>query len=357
MQNSANKAKINYVTLLQTLLRGLILSIIFLKNVSVNTFYYIKHKIVTPPPQNVAIPSSEPVLEELYKKDINFYKTTTADDANTNIDATMYDYTLRKTLFAEENNQTEKQWKSRILFENTYRGNIIMYYDAFRMTFSYYSDEQIVPYKALHHAALRYVVKFRCRNFFIDMETFPENPMIEVLKKEDDSLKTKVKINHSIEPIKSQDNKPKPQDNKNNPVFARLKNYNNAPNNKTKPKHLFSNKFVRIGKLCEFNILQKPPNKKIAAVNSLLFSDNPITSVNDFFDDDETLSINVPLCTKEDKEPETATGNSNPFSTDQPKMTSYQLFKMMKKKQEINEVNITDSVFATIPNNDCSFPA
>lgn len=360
MQNTANKAKINYVILLQTLLRGLILSIIFLKNVSVNTFYYIKHKIVTPSPKNAAIPSSEPVLEELYKKDINFYKTMTADDANTNIDATLYDYTLRKTLFAEENNPTEKQWKSRVLFENTYRGNIIMYYDAFRMTFSYYSDEQIVPYKALHHAALRYVVKFRCRNFFIDMETFPENPMIEVLRKEDDSLKTKVKMNHG--PLTgTQDNKPKPQDNKNNPVFARFKNYSNAPNDKTKqqnkPKHLFSNKFVRIGKLCEFNILQKPPNKKIAAVNSLLFSDNPITSVNDFFDDDETLSINVPLCTKEDKEPETATGNTNPFSTDQPKMSSYQLFKMMKKKQEINEANITDSESATIPNNDCSFQA
>ena len=359
MQHSAKKAKINYVGILQSILRGLIISIIFLKNVSVNTFYYIKHKIVTPPPpQNTA----EPVLEEVYKKDINFYKTMTAIDANTNIDSTLYDYTLRKTLFAEENNPTEKQWKSRILFENTYRGNIIMYYDAFRMTFSYYSDEQIVPYKALHHAALKYVVRFRCRNFFIDMETFPENPMIEVLRKEDDSLKTKVKMNHG--PLTgTQENKPKPQDNKtNNAVFARLKNYSNAPNDKNKqqqnkPKHLFSNKFVRIGKLCEFNILQKPPNKKIAAVNSLLFSDNPITSVNDFFDDDETLSINVPLCTKEEKEPETAIGNSNPFSTDQPKMTSYQLFKMMKKKQEINEANITDSEPATIPNNDCSFQA
>jgi hypothetical protein len=256
----------------------------------------------------------------------------TATDANTNIDPTLYDFTLRKTLFVEENNPTEKQWRSRLLFENTYRGNIIMYYDAFRMTFSYYSDEQIVPYKALHHAALKYVVRFRCRNFFIDMETFPDNPMIEVLKKEDDSLKTKSKMNHGS----NTPNNPKPQDNKQNAVFARLKDYSSATNDKTKqqnkPKHMFSNKFVRIGKMCEFNILQKPPSKKIEAVNSLLFSDKPMSSVTDFFDNDD-LDINKEI---PEKEVPKVPSDTNPFSIDQPKMTSYQLFKMMKQKEASN---------------------
>jgi hypothetical protein len=161
------------------------------------------------------------------------------------------------------------------------------------------------------------------------METFPDNPMIEVLKKEDDSLKTKVKMNHGP----STENKPKPQDNKQNAVFARLKNYSDAPNDKNKqqnkPKHLFSNKFVRIGKMCEFNILQKPPNKKIEAVNSLLFSDKPMSSVTDFFDDDD-LDINNEII---EKEVPKVPSDSNPFSVDQPKMTSYQLFKMMKQKE------------------------
>ena len=326
MQNStAKKTNINYVGILQSIIRAIFISIVFLKNSTQTVFFYIKDKIVKQgPPAH-----TEPTIEELYKKDINFYKTMTATDANTNIDPTLYDYTLRKTLFAEENNITEKQWRSRLLFENTYRGNIIMYYDAFRMTFSYYSDEQIVPYKALHHAAMKYVVRFRCRNFFIDMETFPDNPMIEVLRKEDDSLKTKVKMNHGTD---SSSNKPKPQDNKQNAVFARLKNYSDTPNDKNKqqqnkPKHLFSNKFVRIGKMCEFNILQKPPSKKIEAINSLLFSDKPMSNVTNFFDDDDKdLDIGMP------EVPEVPS-DTNPFSVDQPKMTSYQLFKMMKQKE------------------------
>lgn len=287
-------SKINYIGLLQAIIRAIFISIVFLKNSTKTAFFYIKEKIASSKQVYVADP------EEHYKKDINFYKTMT--DANDNIDPTLYDFTLKKTLFVDENNPTEKQWRSRILFENTYRGNIIMYYDAFRMTFSYYSDEQIVPYKALCLAAIKYVVKFRCRNFFIDMETFPDNPMIEVLRKEDDSLKTKVKMNQGP----------------NQPVFARLKNYTSNDKQQNKPKHLFSNKFVRIGKMCEFNILQKPPNKKIEAVNSLLFSDKPMSSITDFFDDID-ISEN--------------TEHTNPFSTDQPKMTSYQLFKMMKQKE------------------------
>ncbi len=339
-----NKAKINYVGLLQSILRGLIISIIFLKNVSVNTFFYIKNKI-TPPPPPKPIPPAEPTLEELYKKDINFYKTMTPEVANSNINPTLYDPVLRKTLFTEENNPTEKYWRSQLLFEHTQRGNIIMYYDAFRMSFAYYSDEQIVSYQALYHAAIKYSVRFRCRNFFIDMETFPDNPMIEVLRKEDESLKTKTKK----EPT-ANNAKPKPQDN--NPVFARLKNYKesgDAAKPQNKPKHPFSNKFVRIGKMCEFNILQRPPNKKIEAVNSLLFSDKPMSSVTDFFDDDdETLSLKMPIETHEDElfmnpseTPKEISENKdvpiNPFSGDQPKMTSYQLFKMMKKNQEKSE--------------------
>ena len=160
------------------------------------------------------------------------------------------------------------------------------------------------------------------------------------------ALKTKTKK----EPT-NDNTKPKPKQD-NNPVFARLKNYKetgDAAKQQNKPKHPFSNKFVRIGKMCEFNILQRPPNKKIEAVNSLLFSDKPMSSVTDFFDDDdETLSLKMPIETHEDdsfmnpsETPKEISENKdvpiNPFSGDQPKMTSYQLFKMMKKNQEKSE--------------------
>jgi len=64
-----------------------------------------------------------------------------------------------------------------------------------------------------------------------------------------------------------------------------------------------------------------------------LFSENPINKVTDFFDDD--LSIDVPI--EKESKPSVLVGDANPFSTDQPKMSSYQLFKMMRKKQETNE--------------------
>lgn len=327
---SKGTSKIHYVAILQAILNGLLISIVFLKNTSVKTYFYLKEYLK---PQVKPTIKMEPDYYECYVKDIAFYKTMTPEDANVNIDPIMYDN--RKTLFEEANNITEKQWKSRLLFENTHRGNIIMYYDAFRMTFAYYSDEQIVPFKALYHAALKYVVKYRCRNFFIDMDTFPKNPMIEVLRKEDDTLKTNTKT-HAKEPSK-------------NAVFAKLKDYRNAPVGTTNQKKdtqsakapIFTNKFVRIGKMCEFNILQKPPNKKIEAVNALLFSDKPMTSVTDFFYDDEELSLQIPPSEFEEnrgKTEENHEENINPFSTDQPKMSSYQLFKLMKKNLDPTDI-------------------
>lgn len=82
-------------------------------------------------------------------------------------------------------------------------------------------------------------------------------------------------------------------------VFASLKDYrvpteskateskengSKATESKEKgPK--FSNKYVRVGKMCEFNITQKPADKKIEAVNELMFGAKPVNKVIDFFDD------------------------------------------------------------------------
>ena len=300
------------------------------------------------PPTIKPVYKSEPEFETVYKKELAFFKTDPIEKANSNIEKDLYDYDKRKTIFADPANEVEKRWKSRILIEHTYRGNVIMYYDSYRMAFAYYSDEQVVPHKALYHAAIKYVVRYRCRDFFIDMDIFPDNPMIEVFKKEDDVLKTKSKPTYNPDgstecaakpPVKKEKEKP-------NPVFAKLKDYrnqkDNTKNQKDKVKdpshgrlshrdHPFSNKFVRIGKTCEFNIIQRPPNKKIEAVNSLLFSDKPISKVADFFDD---LSISVDESKIE-----------NPFSQEgeqiekpAQKLSSYQLFKLkqQEKKQEAN---------------------
>jgi hypothetical protein len=95
-------------------------------------------------------------------------------------------------------------------------------------------------------------------------------------------------------------------------VFAALKDYrseatkptdkakptdpkaNDKPTEPTKKKveePKFSNKFVRIGKMCEFNITQKPVDKKIKAVNELMFGEKPVNKVVDFFDDLEIVEM------------------------------------------------------------------
>lgn len=330
------KAKINYVEIFKTIWKWITIVFFYTKTTTINISYMIKRNVNNyfNPPIIQSVYKSEPEFETVYKKELAFFKTEPIENANSNIEKDLYDYDKRKTIFADPANEVEKRWKSRILIEHTYRGNVIMYYDSYRMAFAYYSDEQVVPHKALYHAAIKYVVRYRCRDFFIDMDIFPDNPMIEVLKKEDEILKTKSKPTYNPEgeikkPVKKEKEKP-------NPVFAKLKDYRNQKDNakdqKDKVKdHPFSNKFVRMGKTCEFNIIQRPPNKKIEAVNSLLFSDKPISKVADFFDD---LSISV----DESKIENPFLQEGEQLEKPAQKLSSYQLFKLkqQEKKQEAN---------------------
>lgn len=68
----------------------------------------------------------------------------------------------------------EKMWKSRVLIESTPRGNIIMFYDTFNEGFRYFIDTSGIPYKLLNAVAMKYVVIFRCRDFFLDENDIPE---------------------------------------------------------------------------------------------------------------------------------------------------------------------------------------
>ncbi len=268
----------------------------------------------------VETPHVETQYEKSCKKYTEFYKKESADE-NSNIDPVLYDFLKRKEIFVSPDNQLEKQWKSRILIENTPRGNVMIYFNPYLLSYHYYSDEQIIPYKILEQVATRYVVMFRCKDFFIDVEKRPGNKILEVLQKEEDSLKSKkMKVNDITKCVNIQ------SDSKD--VFAALKDYRsevktteltnvktNGPN-KMDPKAKkkveepkFSNKFVRVGKMCEFNITQKPVDKKIEAVNELMFGAKPVNKVVDFFDDLEIVEM-----------PE----------NDEPK-SSYKMFKSMQQ--------------------------
>lgn len=272
-----------------------------------NYIYFIVQYIRTfnaPPPKKPAeIPYVETQYDKSCKKYSNFYNTVSADE-NSNIDPVLYDFLKRKEVFASGDNEYEKQWKSRILIENTPRGNVMMYFNPYLLSYHYYSDEQIIPYKILEQVATKYVVMYRCKDFFIDVEKRPGNKILEVLQKEEDSLKSKkMKVNDITKCVNIQS--------ESKDVFAALKDYRTEDKTtekakpttedpktkdsaKVQPKKKveepkFSNKFVRIGKMCEFNITQKPADKKIEAVNELMFGAKPVNKVVDFFDDLEIV--------------------------------------------------------------------
>ena len=278
----------------------------------VNYIFFIIQYIRTfnnkPPTKLIEIkPYVETQYDKSCKKYAKFYNTETHDE-NSNIDPVLYDFDKRKEIFVSVDNEMEKQWKSRILIENTPRGNVMMYFNPYLLSYHYYSDEQIIPYKILEQVATKYVVMFRCKDFFIDVEKRPRNQILDVLQKEEDSLKSKkMKVNDITKCVNIQ------SDSKD--VFAALKDYRSEvkadattkePNGstrftketKTKAKLVkraeepkFSNKFVRVGKMCEFNITQKPVNKKIEAVNELMFGAKPVNKVVDFFDDLEIVDM------------------------------------------------------------------
>jgi hypothetical protein len=153
------------------------------------------------------------------KKDnnlIRFLKSfeNTSVEWNSNIDELFHD---RKNF---ENNIVglEKVWASRKVIETTERGNIIMYYNVFNECFSYYSDQSGISYDILNRVAMKYVLIFRCRDFFIDERLIPlgySSPFIEYINKDEE-----------LENVKKTKVKEKLTLSSNNSPFAKLKNRN-----------------------------------------------------------------------------------------------------------------------------------
>jgi hypothetical protein len=174
------------------------------------------------------------------------------------MDKCFYNQAELREMLVEENNGLEKTWKTRILFENTPRGNIIMYYDAFKQGFAYYCDQNSLPYHLLNAVAMKYVTTYRCRDFFVDNQETPENhpsPLLEPVKTKKPSKKEEDTISKKSAP------------------FAKFKSYNMV-NSKVKQdenkkgekeekeeKIYIRNKFVCLGKIINFKLIQ-PVEKK-----------------------------------------------------------------------------------------------
>lgn len=173
----------------------------------------------------------DPVLQYVQKRTCKFLETfqcaNTAEKYNTNIDTIIYNKTDFFETLVDPQNYLEKIWKKRILIENTPRGNIFMYFDIFKQGFAYYSDQAGVPYKILNAVAMKYVIVFFCRDFFLDDGVLPEgapSPLLNVFVEDNEEEKQKkrekmdaLKMNLENAPFakfKTYQHTQKPSDNK-----------------------------------------------------------------------------------------------------------------------------------------------
>lgn len=224
---------------------------------------------------------------------------------NSNIESVFYvkdDYILA---IKEKDNALEKTWNSRILMVMVpSRGNVIMHFDAYKGGFAYYSDQSI-PYPLLNVVAMKYVITYRCRDFFLDEQIIPENgssPLLSIFTEENKPTA----LSDNDEPQN------KKMDIKTGP-FAKLKQYSVKPNSlpvaSTKssmnvqidpkvlanitdelkkspismdpPKYINKNKFIYLGKIRNFALLSKPA-KTLHTVKTEHVTSKPIVKYSDF---------------------------------------------------------------------------
>ena len=187
------------------------------------------------------------------------YQTNKSGGLNSNVNEEFYSKEAYQSIIKTENNRLEQEWKRRILFENTPRGNVIMYYDPYKLAFAYYCDTSSMPYNLLNAIAMKYVLSFHCMHLFVDNEVTPADgasPLITGLVT-DTPEKSKKKDNVAGIDMK-------------NAPFAKFKkaasNQGNTDTDK-KPVVIYNhNKFVCVGKIINFSFIRKV-SKAVNTVN------------------------------------------------------------------------------------------
>jgi hypothetical protein len=187
-------------------------------------------------------PFSQPILQEkehiLSSKDkyiesrkkaffASFEKT--GMNWNENIEPVFKDANELAEIMKDPQNELEKKWRSRVLIENTPRGNVIMFYDAYKRGFSYYCDHAVMPYDIMNAVAMKYVLTFFCRDFFVDSMVLPKKDVED----KDCEKDTKKEKKPNVVKIDKQ-------------AFAKFKTYNTATK-KVEEKNKVINCFMHLG--------------------------------------------------------------------------------------------------------------
>jgi hypothetical protein len=227
------------------------------------------------------------------KNDPNFEKNLFIDSRkeyvrkldllSNSVEPELYDAVKYKELLQIENSEIETKWKSSILFDSIPGGNVIMYYDIFRHSFSYYSDT-VMATDLLNMVALKYVTMFHCKDFFVDTSEFTledddivytfQSPLIKVFEEYEKLATTDSSTAHVYEANEMNDaqaNRLK-KIRENMKTVAKAVNKNSSLNKKKGNivKHI--NKFVYMGKIANFSFLKKIDIQNTSEVFETIFT-------------------------------------------------------------------------------------
>lgn len=236
--------------------------------------------------KNISTSFKETELDKYYNKNKNKLLSTfeLESDFNSNIDKIVYNQKELKEKLKEEKNEIESIWKKRILYQAIQREdgqivNLIMYYDLFKQGFGYYSNDSVVSYKILNAMAMKYVIVFFCRDFFMDEFVLNEKeiklPILNDIFNKDEEEEEKKKKNTLNTADKD--------------VFVKYKN-NKITKNKEekdeddKEKNWIKNKFIHYGNIKNVSFLQKESKPKINFSHKFqgMFDSNKVFSYKDF---------------------------------------------------------------------------
>ena len=275
-----------------------IIQFIFRIYFAIRFHYYTFWHHPTPQPLPQLPP---PLAEDVYKSKrrdrfLSWFHGTTAtrEENDSNVEKTFLESTYAEYWKEVKvpDNDLEKNWRRRVLMEATPQGTVVMYYDAFKRGFAYHSDAHM-PYGLLNAAAMKYVMMFRCGAFFVDEEYFKEgqtSPLIRLEREQDECDDSNKK-----ETNKNQNNKSKmkkldgpflkhavPLPTLSSAFIAQKTTIN--PNKKMtmqeiidatiaqqrqqleeekkSKKELHKNRFINLGKIVNFSMVQKYPVSK-----------------------------------------------------------------------------------------------
>jgi len=198
------------------------------------------------------------ILEETMDTFAKSFDETTVVDFNENIESIVYDREKLGEQLQNENNTLETSWNTRMMMETTPRGNLIMRYNLYKNSFEYYADNYI-PHTMLNVAAMRFVLMYRCRDFFVDENYLPKDrksKLTEAIQKYEESKKKKAENKSGREKMDLKNGpflKPKKVT-----VTTTTNPVHSESTEKTKPKEKTINKFSYMGKLVNFSFLKKP---------------------------------------------------------------------------------------------------